>query len=344
MAVPTQSNLVAVGILEKDTFADVSWAWIFPQFPEEIRDAIVHFSGIAEENATFAERKDIFGHVGDTWYYASVTASSLPEVPVLLSAVLAKDFNPQMYNDLNTLFLELYSAEGSGPAVQQAFVSVFVKGSLGKRFNVASYDVRRAHLKGSIKELVKTFGIESILLFVAVLLRRRVAVYCPDQAQLLATVRALPLFVYSRRDWNIVRPLVRLTESDLRDTAAPSVAGYLDGDVEQRTDLWDVLVNVPAGTITVSPQAEEDFALGKVHKEIAQYLVSAAADDSINDQAIVTELVTRTEDLLSGLRSLGTADESGRVTVAAETIKGRKMPASMQRFLCNLAAAENMLA
>jgi hypothetical protein len=32
-------------------------------FDQEIREAIVHFSGVAEDSS-FAERKDFFGHIG----------------------------------------------------------------------------------------------------------------------------------------------------------------------------------------------------------------------------------------------------------------------------------------
>ncbi len=64
------------------------------------------------------------------------------------------------------------------------------------KFTVTTYsDVRKTYLKGSIKNVIQKFGIESILIYIAVLLKKRIAVVCPDPTELLAIVRVLPQMV-----------------------------------------------------------------------------------------------------------------------------------------------------
>ena len=46
-------------------------------------------------------------------------------------------------------------------------------------------------------------------------------------------------------------------------------------------------ITVTGASVTIGQHCEDDFALGKVHKEIAQFLVAATADDSITDQAFI---------------------------------------------------------
>jgi len=57
--------------------------------------------------------------------------------------------------------------------------------------------------------------------------------------------RTLPLFVWHRQNWNIVFPLVDLTEMELADLTSHGtyVAGFTDATVEARTELYDVFIN-----------------------------------------------------------------------------------------------------
>ena len=72
-------------------------------------------------------------------------------------------------------------------------------------------------MKSSIKDFIRFLGIETIIVYVALVLRRRVAVFCSDSNLLLSTIRTLPQLVFARKDWNILRPLLRLNDADLKD-------------------------------------------------------------------------------------------------------------------------------
>ena len=57
--------------------------------------------------------------------------------------------------------------------------------------------------------------------------------------------RTLPLFVWHRRNWNIVYPWLELDDVELTDlsTHGTYVAGFTDPAIEGRTDLYDLFVN-----------------------------------------------------------------------------------------------------
>ena len=217
-----------------------------------------------------------------------------------------------------------------------------MRGKLGKKFNADDYEPKRAYLAGSIKEVINTFGIESILIHSAMLLKRRIFVYCSDAQRLISVVRVIPQFVVERQDWDVARPWVHLEEEELEDLNSNPhfVAGFTQEDAEERTDLYDLFVNVDAGSITVAEHAQEAFGLGKIHKDIAMSMVDAAADEEISNVAVVKDIGRRTQELLGGLEKLAD-EETGKVTVAA--IRARKMGTAMQVYLYNLAKAEGCL-
>lgn len=127
------------------------------------------------------------------------------------------------------------------------------------------------------------------------LIKKRIVVYCSDSQKLLSTVRVIPQLAIHRQDWEIVRPWIHLEEEELEDitSAAHFVAGCTDDSIEAREDLYDVFVNVDAGSVNVASHAASDFNLGKIHKEIAMWMQEAAEDESMSNPSVVKVRVSR---------------------------------------------------
>ena len=51
--------------------------------------------------------------------------------------------------------------------------------------------------------------------------------------------------------------------------------------LDSRSDLWDLYVDVPALTMSVSDSARKDFAMTSVHKDVAAALIKAYADGEV---------------------------------------------------------------
>jgi hypothetical protein len=183
------------------------------------------------------------------------------------------------------------------------------------------------------------------------LLKKRIVVYCPSMEQLLGLVRAVPLFVLHREDWSILRPLVNLHDADeLADLGSLShfVAGTVDSSVSGHSELYDLCVNIADQAVLVPEHAKESLQMGKLHKEIAGYLMQAAADESVSDADLVDGLAAQTRELIGKLHEFAATGEAAppkapaQARVTLESIRARKLAPVTQTFLWNLAVAEGL--
>jgi len=58
---------------------------------------------------------------------------------------------------------------------------------------------------------------------------------------------------------------------------------------------------------------------------------------------MLKEIAGKTRELLGNLRSLGTADADGNVSITAEQLRQKRLPHATENFLLGLAAAEGLL-
>jgi len=199
-------------------------------------------------------------------------------------------FNPERYEALARTMSGLYvEASPSPPKLLECFLSVQIKGRYGQSFSAADHDPRRALLVSNLKELISSFGLEFILLWTALLMKKRVAVYASFLPEVLVTVRSLPALVWHRQDWSVLRPWVALTDAQLAELRAAGVfvAGFTDPAVRGMTDLYDLLLDLDNRSIRLMEHAAPDFKMGTFHKELATYLVQAAANPEVSAQAII---------------------------------------------------------
>jgi len=343
--------------LERDRTGDVMVTWVYPTLSPELRRILEKKCGLKGDDCP-KEAQTSFGRYGKVWYYINtvilpdISQPGLENVEAFAIVVLAEDFFPEKYLQLASVLSAQFGASGNGPKILTSLMSVTLRGGCkagGDVFALAEYkDVRKAYMEPSLKDVISRFGVETILIYIAVLLKKRIAVVCPDVEKLLNVVRTIPQFVLSRMDWDILYPNVELNDVELADmTSAGShyVAGFTDSSISIREDLYDLLVDVSGASITIASHASEAFGLGKVHKEIAMFMVGAVDDESITQPKLLKELVNRTTMLTDGLQKLASpsaADET-KMVVTMEVIKARKMAKTMHTFLYNLAVAEDMI-
>ncbi|KAK3727032.1 hypothetical protein QZH41_012548, partial [Actinostola sp. cb2023] len=341
-------------VVEKDVNFDVLWTWTFPSVSSSLRDVLLRKCCLKSEKS-----QDItpylYGQYAKQWYYlyTSTTKNStvMTKVTHVALAIVAKDFNPEKYKTLCRILCSKLLQTGSPASILQGYLSVFTKGSCKDddddgAFTIKEYDPRKAYVEKSVKDVVNIFGVETILIYTALMLKKRVAVYSPRLDTLLDITRALPLLVWHRQNWSILYPYVHLEDDELDDLRSNAVyiAGFTDASIEDRTELYDLFINVAAGEISIPSHAKETFQMGKVHKDIAMYMVDASKDEGSSDQSFIKELSTKTKDLIANLKKLAVESEDGsEPKVTLEGLKERKLTAVMEDFLFNLAAAEGMV-
>lgn len=239
-----------------------------------------------------------------------------------------------------------------------SYLAVFCKGTYteGDKTVFAASEYDGADGAGDIlgamgiKELVAALGEEIILVYCALMMKKRVAVYAPSVAQVREVILALPRLVAHRaHGWyaQLAWPFVTGAAAELDDLrrAGVFVAGFTDLDALNRNaGLYDILVDVPSQTVTVSPEALEQFALTKLHKEITVFLVDGAtgAESTLTEQQLADGLRTRTASILDKLAQLRTGDGDDRGVTMESIHDIGKVGPPLDRFLFAVAQAEDM--
>lgn len=353
MAAVADTQLMrTVGLIEKDTNGDILWVWCYPSISAELRGLLLRKCCLAHENKGL--HPFLFGQFKRTWFYIAAMhvtdPAALTKVTHFWIVLTAKDFNPEKYGAFTRILCRMYLKHGSPVKMMESYISVLIKGACQSEENgsflSADYDAKKAYLAGSIKDVVSQFGMETVILYTALMLKKRVAVYHPRIEALQEFTRVLPAFAWHRQDWSILHPYVHLTEEEteaLKDCTG-YVAGFTDSDVSNRPDLYDVYVNLVDSEITVTQTAKEALTLGKLHKDIGQLIVQSAEDPEKSENQVIKDISSKTREILTTLASFANASaEREKPTVNFEALKQKRLAPATENFLYHLAAAEQML-
>lgn len=346
----TIGDLLAVGLLEKDTNNDMLWTWSYPSVTREQSSLILRKCS-ADEDAS-RETPFVYGQHRGRWYYllcTDVSVETLPKVKQFVLVVWAKDFHPEKYEVLCRLLGRSYAQTGTPTSLLHLYLCVLTSGSCTTKENgtflVKDFCQKKAYLASYVKNVINTFKLEMILIYTALILKKRIIVYHHQIGQLQQFLRALPAFVWHRQNWQMLHPLEDVVDSELASLKSRPyyVAGFLDATIEARADLYDLFVNLAAVEMIVPSHAKEAFGMSKIHKDIALFMVRLAEDVAVSDEEAIEEIASRTSDLLNSLKSLCT-ERNGRRVVTLELLKEKKLAPALETFLFNLAIAENMVA
>ncbi|XP_044730939.1 DENN domain-containing protein 10-like, partial [Chrysoperla carnea] len=201
---------------------------------------------------------------------------------------------------------------------------------------------------GNIKDLIQIFQLETILIFNAILLKRRVLVYHNNLHDLLKYMKAISSLV-RRRDPNFyLHPWVEDNSNELLEFKSKNwyVVGTIQKSITTKTELFDLSVNIPNAEIQIMPNAKESFTMTKTHKEIALSMVQLSQDTNVSDYDIECILSDKVDDIITQLKSLGTVDVNNgdnEKFITLEHLRSKKFNANIEMFLFNLALAENII-
>ncbi|XP_053971052.1 DENN domain-containing protein 10-like isoform X2 [Hylaeus anthracinus] len=345
------TDLLSCSIIEKDSNGDVLWTWSYPTISESQKAVVARKCNLELEHNS--PQVFVFSRQKHDWFYIHCSevfdSDKLPKVKQFALVLFAKDFNPRKYEVLSRVLSKMYCKTGKPTEILQLYLSVFTKGSCSTQENGTfvsdDFNSHRFTVNTNIKELIKTFELETILIYTALLLKKRIIVYHHSLEQLLKWIGLFPALMKHRKVTDNLFPWIDLVDDELTELKRHSyyVAGCRNSSISSRTDLYDLLVNIPAREITVASHAKESLTMTKTHKEIALFMVQLCENQTYTETQIISEINDKTQDLLNQLTSLALVQgPDGRKMVSAQTLKEKNLPPAVENFLINLAVAENL--
>uniref|UniRef100_H2YTG0 UDENN domain-containing protein n=1 Tax=Ciona savignyi TaxID=51511 RepID=H2YTG0_CIOSA len=348
------SSLQAVGIVEKDTDNGLMWTWTYPSLTADQKEYALSKCCLSWDIKTEKGKivPFVFSQYRKQWYYVFTMATSEPtalkSVTFFSIILVGNDFNPEKYAVLTRILSKYYEESANPVRILEQYLMVVTKGVCQSNsngvFKVNSFSSQKAFTTASLKDVINTFGIQSILLYTAILLKMKVLVYHSKLELLLEITRALPALAWHRQDWSVVYPWVQDRQQELN--AVRKLPHYVVGCTVENVltpDDFDLYVNAEDGTITVSPHAKESLTMGKLHKDVAKKMVELAENETVTNQQFIAGIAEKTTELLEKLSSLGSENSAGETIISPDHIKSKDLHPNTETFLMNLAIAERLL-
>lgn len=260
--------------------------------------------------------------------------------------IITKTFQPEKYYKLAEVFIQQYlDYPGDPTKLLEVYLSIFTNGNF-QHPKLGLYDLNKfsnddAYLSVScLKDLITSFGMEIVLLWNAILLKKRILVIDENYNSLMSTMRTLPQLCFHRKDWNILRPLVTSDQVYIDDlkTNGIFIAGTLDMALLSSSDLYDVVVSMVDHRITISQNAQISLKLCPIHKEVSTILTDLASTSETSNIEIINALSSKTDSIINQLKNL-----TGGGELSEEIIITNIRNESAQQWLYRLAVAEGLL-
>jgi hypothetical protein len=340
-------RLKAVSLLELDVNGDLI-GWAFPAIDPETDAVIKARCGLANPDRTAPVGPAFrFSRFRNQWVYMAIAQvnNKKTKVDTISVTLLTQDFNPAKYKALLGVMTAMYVAENSPIPIMKAYLSVVTRDAVQSKhgnFKETDHDPRKA-LLAPVKKIMEMFGVEAVVVWVAMVLKKRVFVYSDKISDLTSLVQSFPLMgCWHRQNWGLLRPHMTLAEAEMKDLSSLGVyvAGFTDPSCASRTEYYDLFVDATKRSYTIADHAKPDFMMTKFHKQTGEAFMAAC--QAGNDQQVIKAIATKTQELITNIKSLQTEHDDGEY-ITLEELQQRKLPPNMATFLFNVASAEKLV-
>jgi len=342
-AVSLDPKALSVALIEHDVNGDDLCVWSYPSVSATLQAVCVQRCGSEGQQTPF-----IYFKLKNEWIYALTMPTLkdvLPDVENASVCIICRSFNPEKYYALSQILFEQYSGTGDPTKLLEGFLSVHTTGNfsnLAGTFDMTSYKDTDAYTRISmLSELNTMLGVEMVLLWNAVLLKKRILIISSeDSGKLFSVVRSLPQLVWHRQDWSMLRPLVRAEEPHLEDlqTCGVFIAGTLDTALGAKSELYDVVLSLDERRVNVTKHAQLEMKMCSVHREMAA-LLADASEKNYNDSQIIKIISTKTVEVLTQLRGLAPSGDK----LTEDLVNNSVTNPIAQQWLIRFAVSEGLL-
>jgi hypothetical protein len=328
-----REKLVSFHVVERENNKNFL-IWTYPTITDDQKKYVLQKCFAGDDQSEYMCWRN-----NNTWFHIR----KVTENKTFAIVILAKEFEPKKYRLLCDILGKKYSKCQNPVELVSLYLNLCMSGSCTLHENGTSYscNFKNFEYPTNIKEFIRSFDLEIILLYTAILLKRRTLVYHPNTEQLLNELLALSNLVPCRKVDEYLHPVVD-NAIKLKGLSF-YVAGTTDGDLIKEEHLYDLFVDLQSRQITVSPTAEETMTMTKTHKEIADFLVKLSTSE-LSEKDIKQQILKKTTDLLSLLKNMATVTAGSDLKmITTNELKSKKFHPALENFLFNLALAENMM-
>ena len=433
-----QPSATATALVDRNVNSVTAYdivTWMYPSVDDRLQKVLLArspFLALSKETGT------LFSFFEGLWHYSAASRVSDGVSSARGVVVVSKVFCPPKFLALATALLP---CAGEPPRLLEAWLLACIRGAIpavvtsndggvaplawpGRSWDITASAYSARGGAAGLRSLLAAVGVESILLWTALMLRRRVAVAGRDPAALAAAVCSLPHLVAHRLrsvvdasgatragapeaavavDMGVpLYPLIVLrgtseagahahsravfdegceiqlaeligscvggnsvvgdvSGGDVNIAAAGTgqphyIAGFLCGAdaVASARGLWDVLLDLETGAVTVADAAAAEFAMTPLHKGVAKAMLAALDADGASDESVAAAIGTKTEALLEQARAALAAASAAAAAANASTTGGSDqgseeaserlrelgLPEASQRFLRAIVRAD----
>ncbi|XP_044260743.1 DENN domain-containing protein 10-like [Tribolium madens] len=310
-------------------------SWTYPTVTDEHKKHI-----LSNCFARGVQNEYICGRVQNNWIYINQFVSN----KTFAIVIVAKEFEPTKYRQLCDILGKKYSKCQNPVELVTLYLNLFTtSGSCSLQENGASYvcNFKNYESVTNLKEFIASFDLEIILLYTAILLKRRILLFDYNTELLLSELLAISNLVPQRKVADYLYPIIE--SSNKLKGLSFYVAGTTNRDLLKDEHLYDLFVNLSTREVTVSPKAEEIMAMTKTHKEIATFLIKLSASHLTENQ-VKQQIFQKTKELLNLLTSLTSVTTDNDVKmITMNDLRAKKYHPNFENFLFNLAVSENMM-
>ncbi|KAJ8918787.1 hypothetical protein NQ315_011071 [Exocentrus adspersus] len=328
-------NLISFHIIERESDEQNLITWTYPTITEDLTKHITTRCfplRLADKGLFFYLLKN------NLWIYIKNFIHKEKSAAVI---VIAQELAPPKYKLLCEIFVNNYIRTNNPVELVKLYIKSVSMDSICYQENGSEYtlDLKKVTNNAKVKDLINDFGLHTVLIYNAILLKRRTLVYHPDIERLQEKLFAITYLVPNRNPKEYLHPYTG-SISELKGIPF-FVAGTAQENVLVDQKSFDLHVNLQDKEITLSKIAQENFVLSKVDKDMAQFLVQLSKSD-YPDEKVVEEINNRTDGLFQQLHSIAVSID-GKKMLTMDNLKSRKYNPALETFLFNLAVAENMM-
>ncbi|XP_018579887.1 protein FAM45A [Anoplophora glabripennis] len=329
-----KQNLVSFHIIERESSQQNLVTWTYPTLTDELTAYLKArcFPPESDKDLFFYLRKNnLWMYIQNYFHKQKLTAL----------IVVAEEFIPDKYKLLCDILEKKYTKTSSPVELVKLYINLISGKSIYYQENGSEIglDLKARSTEVGIKDLISNFGLEIILIYNAILLKRRILIYHHDIEKLQKKMAPMTYLIPFRNLKDYLLPWIE-NINELKGCSF-YLAGTTEKNALSNERYYDLYVNLLENEITISKAAKDCFTMAKIHKDIALFLVQLSESD-LSEIKVIEQIQNKTKDVVQQLYSIAVSRDNKKM-VTMNDLKSKKYSPPLENFLFNMAVAENIM-